>query len=403
LSDPAYWLRQVRAPVRFQAAMETLRSKRPTVLVEAGPGSTLAALGRQTLDGDEFFWAPSLRHSRGEWQQLLETLGHCYVRGAQIDWRSFDRPYHRRSIPLPTYPFQRHRYWLDREPPAAIGREPFREWETIREAALRQSTQGPLGFDPAAYEQRWATLNRLASGYIVSALHQLGLLPRVPDPLSTAIEQSGIRPIYWELIARWMEQCSSPVIQRHSPDELPLLIADTLDAFPTDRVFAEYVIDCGQKLADILTGKASALETLFVNGSFNRAEALYETAGFASYFSLIGRAALEGFLRGRKSEAVTVLEIGAGTGGTTSALLPLLAAGEASYYFTDVSDYFLNYAERKFAAYPFVQYGRLDIERNPEEQGYPASRFDVIVATNVLHATRDIRDTLANVRRLLAP
>src|SRR6185312_5991343 len=66
------------------------------------------------LDGDEFFWAPSLRHSRGEWQQLLETLGHCYVRGAQIDWRSFDQPYPRRSIPLPTYPFQRHRYWLDR-------------------------------------------------------------------------------------------------------------------------------------------------------------------------------------------------------------------------------------------------------------------------------------------------
>jgi hypothetical protein len=103
----------VRAPVRFQAAMETLRTKRPTVLLETGPGSTLSALGRQTLNGEEFFWAPSLRQSRPEWQQLLESLAHCYVRGAQIDWRSFDRPYPRRTLPLPTYPFQRQKYWVD--------------------------------------------------------------------------------------------------------------------------------------------------------------------------------------------------------------------------------------------------------------------------------------------------
>jgi acyl transferase domain-containing protein/SAM-dependent methyltransferase len=413
LSDPGYWLRQVRAPVRFQAAMETLRDKRPTVLVEAGPGSTLAALGRQTLDGDEFCWAPSLRHSRGEWLQLLESLGHCYVRGAQIDWRSFDQPYGRRIIPLPTYPFQRQKYWVDWKAPAPVQRNLHLEWESIRESALRQSAQGPLGFDPAAYDKRWATLNRLASEYILSALHQLSLLP-CAEPFYTAIEQAGVRPIYWKLAARWIEQLSCPAIQAgnegrlpaiqsHEAAELPLSVARALDAFPTDRVFAEYVIDCGEKLADILTGKASALEALFINGSFSRAEAIYETAAFASYFGSISRAALEGFLRGRKSRAIAVLEIGAGTGGTTSALLPLLAGGEAVYYFTDVSDYFLNYAERKFAAYPFVQYGLLDIERNPEEQGYPASRFDVIVATNVLHATQNIRDALANVRRLLAP
>jgi malonyl CoA-acyl carrier protein transacylase/acyl carrier protein len=416
LSDPQYWLRQVREPVRFRAAMETLAAKGMRVFLETGPGSTLAGLGRQTLADPDLLWAPSLRQVRGEWQQMLESVAQLYVRGAGVNWAGFDEPYQRRRVALPTYPFQRQRYWV--EPQERGARRPAGAdavWEAIRENASRQSAQGPLGLDPAGYARRWEALEDLSAAYIVSAWRSLGVF-RAAEERHTAeslVRQGGIRPAYRRMMARWLDELAARgILVREgegfgmpgapaAPDTNALAAA-ALKAFPTDRALAEYAIDCGEKLAAILAGKASALETLFADGSFARAEAIYENASFARYFAGIVRACVEGFLRGRRGAAVSLVEIGAGTGGTTSALLPLLGE-DAVYHFTDVSDFFLNYAERKFAAFPRLRFGRLDIERSPAEQGFGEFRFDVVIATNVLHATRDLRETLANARALLAP
>ncbi len=73
------------------------------------------------------------------------------------------------------------------------------------------------------------------------------------------------------------------------------------------------------------------------------------------------------------------------------------------YHFTDLSDLFLSRAEERFAAYPFVSYGIMDIEKPLAEQGQQPHSFDVIVAANVLHATRNLDETLAHVQELLAP
>jgi NAD(P)-dependent dehydrogenase (short-subunit alcohol dehydrogenase family)/SAM-dependent methyltransferase len=98
-----------------------------------------------------------------------------------------------------------------------------------------------------------------------------------------------------------------------------------------------------------------------------------------------------------------VLEIGAGTGGTTSKVLPVLPAKRCHYVYSDVSGGFFASAEQRFAQYPFVRYQVLDIERPPKEQGYAAHSFDLILAANVLHATRDIEATVDHVRQLLTP
>ena len=96
-----------------------------------------------------------------------------------------------------------------------------------------------------------------------------------------------------------------------------------------------------------------------------------------------------------------VLEIGAGTGGTTSALLPVLNPETTSYTFTDVSRLFLDRAAEKFSDYGFLRYGLLDIERDLLEQGYPAHEYDVVIAANVVHATGDLRNALDRIRLLL--
>jgi len=79
--------------------------------------------------------------------------------------------------------------------------------------------------------------------------------------------------------------------------------------------------------------------------------------------------------------------------------LPALSADRTTYWFTDVSDLFLARARRKFSSYPFVRYGLLDFERDPQEQGYPARGFDVVFGANTLHATADLRKALDRVVR----
>ena len=98
-----------------------------------------------------------------------------------------------------------------------------------------------------------------------------------------------------------------------------------------------------------------------------------------------------------------VLEVGAGTGSTTSFVLTCVPADRTEYVFTDISPLFAARAQEKFRNYPFVRYATLNIEHDPVGQGFAAGSFDLVLAANVLHATRDLAQTLSHVRRLLSP
>jgi len=400
-------------PVRFAEAIAGLEKYR--VFVEAGPGSTLAGLGRECLgESDERLWLASIRRSCGEWEQILESLAQLYVSGAEVKWQSFDAPYSRRKVALPTYPFERQRYWIASSQPAAG--DPKNQWESVCESAAQQSRCAGFNFNVAAYPLRWAALEELALAWMRTALVQLGAFQAAGEShtVESLMERCGIAGVYQKLVHAWLVRLARAGVLRQEGEtftaaiplavpDLPQLCSAADRLFEGDRVFLDYVLRCGENLARILSGRMSPLETIFPAGDFTLAEDLYERAPVSDYFRAIERAALEGFVRARREGNFRVLEIGAGTGSTASALLPVLPPDATEYYFTDVSDIFLNHAEHKFAGYPFVRYGRLDIEQSRGEQSYPEGDFDVVVATNVLHATRDIRATIAHVRSLLAP
>jgi len=110
-ATPDYWLQQAHQPVRFAAGIQALYSQGYDTFVEIGPRPTLLGLGRQCLpEGAQ--WAPSLRPGRSDWQQMLQSLSELYVQGVDVDWDAFDSDYSRQRLPLPTYPFQRRRYWV---------------------------------------------------------------------------------------------------------------------------------------------------------------------------------------------------------------------------------------------------------------------------------------------------
>lgn len=113
VATPEYWCRHVRQPVRFAAGIETLHQQGYEVFVEIGAKPTLLGMARHCLPEDAGVWLPSLYQGREDWQQILQSLGELYVRGVTVDWSGFDRDYPRHRLQLPTYPFQRQRYWVE--------------------------------------------------------------------------------------------------------------------------------------------------------------------------------------------------------------------------------------------------------------------------------------------------
>jgi len=166
----------------------------------------------------------------------------------------------------------------------------------------------------------------------------------------------------------------------------------------------EYLARCHALLPDVLRGRTNPLETLFPGGSTETADLLYRDWGLVRYFNHLIGAVVSEFARQRSDgRGILALEVGAGTGGTTAAVLPALAGRTERYDFTDVSELFLDRAADAFHRYGFVRYGILDVNRDPGEQGYPEGAYDMVVAANVLHASADLPRTLARVRSMLAP
>ncbi|MER7708904.1 SDR family NAD(P)-dependent oxidoreductase [Kitasatospora sp. NPDC097605] len=115
LTDPAYWVRQVREPVRFADGVAALAAEGVTTFVELGPDGTLAGLVGQSLE--EPVTAAVLRRDREEVRTALTALARIHVQGHPVDWTALFGGARRPHAVLPTYPFQRRRYWL--EPTAA--------------------------------------------------------------------------------------------------------------------------------------------------------------------------------------------------------------------------------------------------------------------------------------------
>ena len=120
--DPSYWARHLREPVQFSQGVATLLNDPAILLLEVGPGQTLGALaGQQPGDALDRTVLASLRPPKGEQSEvefLLKTVGRLWLAGVEIDWSSFYAGQQRRRVPLPPYPFERRRYWID--PPSSL-------------------------------------------------------------------------------------------------------------------------------------------------------------------------------------------------------------------------------------------------------------------------------------------
>ncbi|MFB6808322.1 SDR family NAD(P)-dependent oxidoreductase [Streptomyces sp. NPDC056387] len=117
LCSPEYWVRHVREAVRFDDGMRRLAELGATTFVEIGPDPVLSGLGRDILDGLELpggasVFVSALRRGHDDVRQLSAALATAHARGARVDWEAYYAGSGARRVELPTYAFQRERYWL---------------------------------------------------------------------------------------------------------------------------------------------------------------------------------------------------------------------------------------------------------------------------------------------------
>jgi acyl transferase domain-containing protein len=444
---PAYWAGHLRHCVRFADAMGKLIRDGYRLFVEIAPHAILSGHAARALAdaGADGLVSAGLRRGGVEHTLLLQDLGRLYVAGWPVEWTGL-YPDGARVVPAPTYPWQRERFWLSNEtgstPPTPRGAALEADPEDLYEVAWEHDGAGDdAGSTPVpapevvaeglapeltrlasetglrGYRRLEAELDRASGWYVRTAFAELGWAwPRgAVISAEHVVERQGIAHRYGRLVHRLLEILAEDgvldsadrgwrVARDVTAGPGALDVPDLLARFADHRAEIELLARCGPRLADVLRGRCSPLELLFPGGSSAGAEALYRDTAFARTFNALTADAVSRLVAGWPAgRPVRVLEVGAGTGGTTAALLDRLPAGRTDYVFTDVSPLFLARARERFRHYPFLDYRRLDLTIPPAEQGFAEEQFDLVIASNVLHATADLRQSLGAVRRLLAP
>jgi acyl transferase domain-containing protein/acyl carrier protein len=446
VAAPGYWVDHIRSPVSFSAAVETLASHECDLFLEIGPHPVLAPLAQTVVSSGH--WFASLREGRSADVTMLEGLAGLYTHGVQANWREVHRARPARRVVLPSYPWQRERFWIaapqttdavTTPAPSLPDQKGSDDWTyAIRwedEAGGRRPVADVAAAVAAHVDElrRDAGLARYTTAldmlearslhYAVRALADLGVTAEATPSMTTRAlaERLNVAPAYVQLFARVLDMLAEAAILARdeagwvvSPSDWRAAldaardapaIADLLERHPDAAPEIQMLDRCGTALADVLRGTIDPLTLLFpADGSVGAAVLYSEATASRVMNGVLARVVAEA--APPIDRPVRVLEIGAGTGGATRAILPTLdmsARAGSEYMFTDVSAGLVARARDAYAATPVVRTARLDVEADPIAQGFREDAFDVVIAANVMHATRDLRQSLAHAAALVAP
>jgi len=414
LNTADFWRCHMRRPVRFIQCLRLALADGAGLFLEMGPDAPLTGIGQREL-ADAAHWIACAKRTQSADNQLGAALMQLYAAGVDLPWASLLTRQGRRCR-APLYSFDRERYW--RESSATVENMPERSplaLPTARSVAIRQARELDLPRLHALY----ACVTKLHAIYVDSLIRRC--VGNCIDQGTTALEilRGGrLLPRHRQLLVRLLNACvedgylqmqDDRYITRISAphDEQENLLAELKGYCEGLDVIADTVARAGGNLYEMMRGGLEPVAVIFPEGASSGVEVLYQDFSFGRYFNQIAAGVVTDLLRSKSavgSDDYRVLEVGGGTGGTTAWLLPALSGTpHVRYVFTDISPIFTRRAEQKFADYDFIEYRELDLQKEAGAQGFAADGYDLIVAANVIHATRHIGNTLTNLLPLLKP
>ena len=368
----------------------------------ARPREVIAAdLRFYTLDGTVLGGLDSYTVKRATRAALLSASEGLDDLLYEVAWR--DRPLPDGVVPADFLP----------SPAAVAGRSsPF---EAYLEAA---------GVDTAGRASLLTDLERLSWRYALQALERLGWQRTGGTEIEadSLRQQLGVLPEHGRVFRRLFELLARAGVVEAAGDAF-VVKSGSIDALSPEmpRDPEEFAAEMAGRyehgsteiglfrrsagaLAEVLTGDADPLTLLFSSGEPTAAD-LYLKAPVARAANQMLADAVAALLEQLPEDRrLRVVEVGAGTGSATAAVLPELPDGRFDYTYTDISAGFFAEAEGRFGGpEASIDYRVLDIEKDPAVQGFDYHSYDLIIASNVLHATRYLSETLEHCRNLLAP
>ena len=280
------------------------------------------------------------------------------------------------------------------------------------------------GVDAGMRPALMADLSRMARHFALAALEKLGWERKAGEAVDSEDlrERLGVREEHGQLFRRMLEiLAKSGVLQAEGEgflvavgkgEPLPEGIPGDPEQFAA-QVIERYAYASNEiglfrrsagALAEVLRGEEDPLSLLFGSGEPSAADLYFKAPLWRAANKMLGdaiRTLVAGLPEGRR---LRVIEVGAGTGSATESVLPELPEGRFDYTYTDISAGFFAQAEGLFGdGGGCIEYRVLDIEKDPLEQGFDSHGYDLVIASNVLHATRYLEETLTHCRSLLAP
>ncbi|MBS1518088.1 MAG: SDR family NAD(P)-dependent oxidoreductase [Bacteroidetes bacterium] len=258
-------------------------------------------------------------------------------------------------------------------------------------------------------------LEELSAVYICNALIKSGidLTPGKEFSLNQLFEESDYLGKYRRLADRLIEILEIRGILKKSGGTCKILrlpenlkteetINEIQSKYPEYKSELKLTELCGSNLYEILTGKTDPLQILFPDGDMSQLTKLYQDSPPFVHMNRSILRIVQAITDSKDPDKILkILEIGAGTGSTASYLTKVLEDVNVSYTYTDISPAFFIKAKEKFPTLKNISYKVLDIEKDPLTQGFSENEFDIIVASNVIHATKSLEESLGNIRNIL--
>ena len=283
----------------------------------------------------------------------------------------------------------------------------------LQEAAHRALEEVIAIRGRAELEAGMAAGDDLAASHLAHGLREMGALPDARFTVDSLRVAAPMRPVFEVLMARLVKRGllkKDAAGYRPTPkfasaaDSAQEALRTCVTQHPGHLPEALLCAGNCAELGPIMRGEKDAVHVLFAGGGAELLDQFYGDGLSSSHWlAAIGAAVQEAARHLPEGRGLRILEIGAGTGGLSSQVLPLLERGLHAYTFSDVSAAFFPGAMQKLAAYPEVETKIFDLEKPGADQGFEAGAFDFIIGTNVLHAVSDVRAALQHVHELLAP
>jgi acyl transferase domain-containing protein/NADPH:quinone reductase-like Zn-dependent oxidoreductase/SAM-dependent methyltransferase/NADP-dependent 3-hydroxy acid dehydrogenase YdfG len=272
-------------------------------------------------------------------------------------------------------------------------------------------------------------IDRLGLHLTLQCFHQAGVFQNADEEYNKQQLRTrlSITPDYWRLFdellnilarAGWIriqgEQIiSTTEVESASVQEAIKYVEEErnqlLASYPEMKTHINLVWVCMSACLEVLRGEIAGTDVMFPNSSMERVEGIYKGNAQVDHYNQSVALNVLAYIRHcmpklGKNGKIKILEVGAGTGSTSTMIFDAVREyGEhLTYVYTDISPSLINYGRKNFEVdNPFVDFKILDVERDVEAQGYELFDFDIVIATNVFHATRRINNTLRHAKALL--